>query len=114
MDMNNKFGKCCRCPALMEDARHTTTYAPRRVYNTNMMHMMGVCDSNQYRHHLINDGVSLLNAYNRNLDNTMICKDNNETTFYDRPDINAIFDENLEKKLNGDSKINTEYMILRK
>ena len=109
--MDNQFGKCCSCPAQMSDARHTTTYAPRRVYNSNMMDILGVCNSNAYRSVLTKQGVSIIDSYNKALHNKMLCKNNEGNVFYERPDINALFDANLVKNINEPDQLQIPFML---
>ena len=110
--MNNKFGECCNCPALMADGRLFTQYTNRRHYNTEIMRMMNVNNSHQYRTVITNNGVKLINNINTQNNNSLKCVNSNGNTFYSTPDINAHFDKNHENELKQPSDLSTNYMML--
>lgn len=49
MESNNKFGKCCKCPAFMDDSRLFTNYLSNSKLNTYISKINNISDSDQYR-----------------------------------------------------------------
>ena len=49
MENNNKFGKCCKCPAFMEDSRLFTNYLPNSKLNTYVSKINNLTNNDQYR-----------------------------------------------------------------
>lgn len=49
MESNNKFGKCSRCPAFMDDSRLFTNYLPNSKLNTYVTKINNINDNDQYR-----------------------------------------------------------------
>lgn len=49
MESNNKFGKCCKCPALMDDSRLFTNYLPNSKLNTYVSKINNITNNDQYR-----------------------------------------------------------------
>jgi hypothetical protein len=53
LNLNNKFGECCNCPALMSDrGRMFTNYVSSRIYNDNDAKRLKIFDANTYRENL--------------------------------------------------------------
>ena len=49
MESNNKFGKCSRCPAFMDDSRLFTNYLSNSKLNTYVSKINNITNSDQYR-----------------------------------------------------------------
>ena len=49
MESNNKFGKCSKCPAFMDDSRLFTNYLPNSKLNTYVTKINNITDNDQYR-----------------------------------------------------------------
>jgi hypothetical protein len=49
MESNNKFGKCSKCPAFMDDSRLFTNYLPNSKLNTYVNKINNITDNDQYR-----------------------------------------------------------------
>jgi hypothetical protein len=49
MESNNKFGKCSKCPAFMDDSRLFTNYLPNSKLNTYVTKINNINDNDQYR-----------------------------------------------------------------
>lgn len=49
MESNNKFGKCSRCPAFMDDSRLFTNYLPNSKLNTYVSKINNITNNDQYR-----------------------------------------------------------------
>ena len=54
MELDNKFGICCKCPAIMHDSRLFTNYMPHKMYNLEFMQHLQVTNNNEYRNILQN------------------------------------------------------------
>ena len=48
MNSDNKFGECCKCPALMNDSRLFTNYLLNSKLNTYIKKVNGITDDNIY------------------------------------------------------------------
>jgi len=49
MESNNKFGRCSKCPAFMDDSRLFTNYLPNSKLNTYVTKINNITDNDQYR-----------------------------------------------------------------
>jgi len=100
MNLDNKFGECCKCPAKIQDGRIYTSYVPRRDYNTNIMKEVKASDSHQYRSILQAQGESIITAIQTNLENTYRCTNNGTNIFNKSVDIHKFFNDQLQSELN--------------
>lgn len=97
MNLNNKFGNCCGCPAL-NDAREFTEHRSPSIYNNEMMKTMGKTNSNDYRESLQSNGESIIRNIYNNFENNYKCKNNGSNVFYiDSSNFHSSY-ENLNKK----------------
>jgi len=99
MNIDNKFGECCKCPALMQDGRIYTSYAPRRDYNASLMKEFKVSNSNEYRHFLQNNGKSIINSLHHNFEDSFRCVDTATNKFNVSHDVHKIFNDMLQEEL---------------
>ena len=93
MNINNKFGECCNCPALMQDGRNYASHVPRRDHNASLMKEFKVNNSNDYRSFLQNNGKSIINSVHKSLIDNYRCISNDTNKFYDSTDIHKYFNE---------------------
>jgi len=100
MNLNNKFGECCKCPVKIADGRLYSTYVPRRDYNATIMKELKVTNSNEYRTILQDQGQVILDAVQQNLDTNYKCTDNGTNLFYQSTDIHKFFNDQLKDELN--------------
>jgi hypothetical protein len=49
MESNNKFGRCSKCPAFMDDSRLFTNYLPNSKLNTYVTKINNITNNDQYR-----------------------------------------------------------------
>ena len=49
MESNNKFGKCSKCPAFMDDSRLFTNYLPNSKLNTYITKINNITNNDEYR-----------------------------------------------------------------
>ena len=99
MDQNNKFGVCCKCPAL-NDGRFLTNYVPRRDYNYTVMNQVNASNSNEYRAILQEQGENLLNVIEKTLNDNFVCKNTDNNIFYKDINYNKFFNDQLQSELN--------------
>lgn len=95
MNLNNKFGECCNCPALMDDSRLFTSYVPRRDYNALLMKDTQLTNSIDYKNMLQQNGAEIIASIQRNLNTNFRCTTTGNNQFYVVPDVNAYFDNLL-------------------
>ena len=80
--MNNIFGDCCNCPAMISDrGRLIMNYLSTKNINNNIMKLNNLKNNNELRLFLQNNGNSLNNLEKLALENKK-CMDNNSNTFY--------------------------------
>ena len=105
MELNNKFGKCCSCPALMSDGRLFTSYVPHKEHNNSLMKQLGVSNSIEYKTVLQNNGETIRKDINDKLIASSMCKNNDNNKFYQQIDINKYFNQTFLEKLNAPSEL---------
>jgi hypothetical protein len=49
MESNNKFGRCSKCPAFMDDSRLFTNYLPNSKLNTYITKINNITNNDEYR-----------------------------------------------------------------
>ena len=75
MNSDNKFGKCCKCPARMSDGRIFTNWMPRKRLNEFLrMGSNTVESSHDYRKYLQNKGEELIKSEVIYLEEQKKCK----------------------------------------
>lgn len=109
MELNNKFGACCKCPALMADARLFTSYLPRKDLNNNMMTELNAKNSNQYRDILQTHGENIAKSVNDELEKKYKCTENGNNKFYQVDEIDSYFNNILKATLNEQTDITSFY-----
>ena len=75
--MNNKFGDCCNCPALV-DGRFFTRYDDRIELELELMKKNNISDSLSLRKFLIDNGSNLIDSNIKNIEKTHKCNYNNK------------------------------------
>jgi hypothetical protein len=73
--MNNKFGECCNCPALV-DGRFFTRYDDRIAPNLELMKKNNMEDSLALRKYLIDNGASLIESNIKTIETSYKCNYN--------------------------------------
>lgn len=107
MNLNNKYGNCCGCPAL-NDAREFTNYKSSSVHNSELMKKMGKTNSNDYRESLQINGESIIKNTYDSFETNYKCKNNGSNVFYlDSSNFNNLY-ENLNKPTNSANVVSVE------
>jgi hypothetical protein len=75
--MNNKFGDCCNCPALV-DGRFFTRYDDRIELNLELMKKNNITDSLALRKYLIDNGANIIDSNMKTIEKNHKCN-------YDKP-----------------------------
>lgn len=75
--MNNKFGDCCNCPALV-DGRFFTRYDDRIELDLEIMKKNNITDSHALRKYLIENGANMIDSNIKNIEKNYKCT-------YDKP-----------------------------
>lgn len=99
MNLNNKFGECCSCPALISDGRLFTSYVPRKDLNYLLMKQVKVTNNNDYKDFLQNNSEQIVSSIQLTLDSSLKCADTKNVRFNQLIDIDAYFNEQLQKEL---------------
>ena len=73
--MNNKFGDCCDCPALV-DGRFFTEYRDRDGLQFDLMKKNNITDSLVFRKYLIENASSLIDSNIKSIEKTHKCNYN--------------------------------------
>jgi hypothetical protein len=75
MNSDNKFGKCCKCPARMSDGRIFTNWMPRKRLNEFLRISSETGpSSHEYRTYLQNKGEELIKSEVTYLEEQKKCK----------------------------------------
>jgi hypothetical protein len=80
-NLNNKFGECCDCPALMNGDRLFNNYVSSRIQNDQIRKSLKLPDSHSYRKILQNDALDFINNDTKKMENIR-CKSNAKNKFY--------------------------------
>jgi len=82
--MNNIFGSCCNCPAMIADqGRIISDYSPSKNINNNIMKLNNLKNNNELRLFLQNNGNSLNTLEKIALENKK-CINNKDNKFNER------------------------------
>jgi hypothetical protein len=94
MSLNNKYGKCCKCPARVNLARELTEYRSPSIYNHEDRIASGAKNLYDYNRFLETNGKDILEAKKQSLRDNNICKNNGDNIFFiDSTDFHARFNE---------------------
>lgn len=82
MNSNNKFGICCKCPAISNITREFTVWSSSRIYNYDLMKKNKLNNANSFRSLLQSNGEDIIkNKYN-DFENNFKCVNNGNNIFY--------------------------------
>ena len=101
MNSNNKFGKCCKCPALMSDSRLFTNWETSKTYNYKLGKKLNTESNTEYKNKLLtnpdyeikdnNDSIKCYKNKSFNEDSTLYHKQFTDNIFNEmNKDINVI------------------------
>lgn len=97
--LNNKFGDCCNCPALINDDRLFNNYTSSRLYNDILRRSLKLSDSHDYRDNLQKNGIDIMKTKVYNVEKIRCKNDKNNDFYYDFS--KYTFDKPLENQYNG-------------
>ncbi len=80
-NLNNKFGECCRCPALMNRDRLFTNFISTRVFEDTVQKNLNMKDSHAYRNFLQTKSNDYIKMENGHLEKNK-CKNTGKNKFY--------------------------------
>jgi len=80
-NLNNKFGKCCNCPALANGNQFFTNFESSRLYNYDLQQKYKLKNSHDYRLNLQNNAAFLMLNENVNFDSQQ-CTSDKQNKFY--------------------------------
>jgi hypothetical protein len=91
MNSNNKFGKCCNCPAFMSDSRLFTNWHTSKTYNYNLGEKLKTDTNTKYKKMLMANPEYITNDFYTEANK---CKNNDE--FYkDTSLYHKVFRDNI-------------------
>lgn len=94
MSLNNKFGKCCKCPARVNLSREFTEYRSSSIYSHDDMVKSGKSNIYDYNEYLDNNGKNIIDDKTNVLTSTNVCKTNGKNIFFiDSTDFHQRFKE---------------------
>ena len=97
MNSNNRFGKCCNCPALMSDSRLFTNWETSKTYNYKLGLKLNAESNTEYKNKLLtNPDIELKDNNNINNDSIKCYKNkmfNDDSTLYHKQFTDNIFNE---------------------
>ena len=94
MSLNNKYGKCCKCPARVNLGRELTEYRSASIYNQADRIDSGSKTIYEYDNFFETNGKELLEKKQQYLRDNNICKNTGNNIFFiDSTDFHARFTE---------------------
>jgi hypothetical protein len=82
MNSNNKFGTCCKCPAMTNKTRELTVWSNPHLHDNDMMKKMGITNTHDYRASLQSNGENIIkNTYN-DFETNYKCTNTGSNIFY--------------------------------
>jgi len=76
MNSDNRYGKCCNCPARMSYGGYFTIYTPSQTYNELLKKEYGIVDEHKYRLFLQTNGTKVMSDDLIYSENNYSCKFN--------------------------------------
>ena len=73
MESNNKFGKCSKCPAFMDDSRLFTNYLPNSKLNTYITKINNITNNDEYRIFLQKNASKIMENEKKFIENNKKC-----------------------------------------
>ena len=116
LNLSNKFGKCCNCPAIGNGQYLFTNNVSSRIYNDQMGKILKVGDSHAYRTVLQNNAKKFMNNEILKFELTR-CKDSKDYKFYiDSSNYNPskkLTDEYKGQKMINDGNYNIKFSNIK-
>lgn len=83
MSLNNKFGKCCNCPAKMDYvSQEIVDYTSPSIREHNDRKSAGVVTVHEYNEYLENNGDKIVGQRMKYLKDNYNCKNNGDNLFF--------------------------------
>ena len=73
MESNNKFGRCSKCPAFMDDSRLFTNYLPNSKLNTYITKINNITNNDEYRIFLQKNASKIMENEKKFIDDNKKC-----------------------------------------
>ena len=81
LNLNNKFGECCRCPGLVNKDALFNNYVSSRIFENTIQQKFKLNNTHAYRN-LLQTKSNYINELNNNYLNNYKCESNNTNKFY--------------------------------
>jgi hypothetical protein len=82
MNCDNKYSKCCGCPAITNTPRELTLWSSSKLYNLQTMKKTGLINANDYRASLQANADIIMKNTVDDFDTNFKCKNNDSNLFY--------------------------------
>lgn len=93
MNCDNKYSKCCGCPAIINTPREFTQWSSSKLYNFETMKKIGISNANDYRASLQSNAEIVMKNTINDFDTNYKCKNNGTNMFYlDSSKYNSYYD----------------------
>jgi hypothetical protein len=82
MNCDNRYAKCCGCPAITNAPREFTIWSSSKLYNLQTMKKTGLTNAHDYRASLQANTDSIMKNTVNDFDTNFKCKSNGSNLFY--------------------------------
>ncbi len=107
MNSNNKFGKCCNCPAFMSDSRLFTNWETSKTYNYKLGVKLNTDTNTKYKQMIASNPEYITNDFYKESN-----KCNNNDEFYkDTSLYHKEFTDNILNEMHKDYTVRPFYSV---
>jgi hypothetical protein len=82
MNSNNKFGICCKCPAITNKTRELTVWSNSHIYDNDVMKKIGITNAHDYRLSLQSNGENIIKNTLNDFEKNYKCVNAQSNVFY--------------------------------
>jgi len=107
MNSNNKFGKCCNCPAFMSDSRLFTNWETSKTFNYNLGLELNTNTNTEYKEFLIKNPGQINNIFYKDISTC----NNNDELYVDSSLYHQKFTKNILNEMYRDITVRPFYSL---
>ena len=82
MNCDNRYAKCCECPAITNTPREFTVWTSSKLYNLQAMKKTNVTNAHDYRALLQSNAETIMKNTNGDFETNFKCKNSGSNLFY--------------------------------